>query len=148
MYVVVCKQKLYESLYDNYINLLVGCSETSMGVAVKAAAATVAGKEALAMEAFASALLALPTCIADNLGLDASQLVSILKAKHAQGERTVGIDADEGSVACMRKKGVSESFQVKRQVLLSAAEAAEMVLRIDDIIKSAPRKRTTDRGYC
>ena len=32
-------------------------------------------------------------------------------------------------------------MQVKAQVLLSATEAAEMILRVDDIIKCAPRKR-------
>ncbi len=35
--------------------------------------------------------------------------------------------------------GIIESFQVKRQVLVSAAEAAEMILRVDNILKSAPR---------
>jgi len=33
---------------------------------------------------------------------------------------------------------------VKRQVLISAAEAAEMILRVDDIIKAAPRRRAPD----
>lgn len=33
------------------------------------------------------------------------------------------------------------SKQVKRQVLLSATEAAEMILRVDEIIKAAPRQR-------
>lgn len=31
--------------------------------------------------------------------------------------------------------------QVKRQVLLSATEAAEMILRVDEIIRAAPRQR-------
>lgn len=31
--------------------------------------------------------------------------------------------------------------QVKQQVLLSATEAAEMILRVDDIVKCAPRQR-------
>ena len=39
-------------------------------------------------------------------------------------------------------------LQVKRQVLISASEAAEMILRVDDIIKAAPRKRTEDHGQC
>lgn len=34
---------------------------------------------------------------------------------------------------------ITESFQVKRQMLLSASEAAEMILRVDNIIKAAPR---------
>jgi T-complex protein 1 subunit beta len=44
--------------------------------------------------------------------------------------------------------GVTESFQVKRQVLLSAAEAAEMILRVDDILKAAPRRRAPDNHPC
>ena len=44
-----------------------------------------------------------------------------------------------GCVGDMIELGVIESFQVKRQVLVSAAEAAEMILRVDDILKSAPR---------
>lgn len=32
-------------------------------------------------------------------------------------------------------------LQVKQQVLLSATEAAEQLLRVDNIIKSAPRQR-------
>lgn len=45
----------------------------------------------------------------------------------------------EAAIADMASLGVVESFQVKRQVLLSAAEAAEVILRVDDIIKAAPR---------
>ena len=46
---------------------------------------------------------------------------------------------ESGSVGDMVELGITESYQVKRQVLISAAEAAEMILRVDDILKSAPR---------
>ena len=45
----------------------------------------------------------------------------------------------KGLVGDMNMLGIMESFLVKRQVLLSAAEAAEMILRVDDIIKAPPR---------
>ena len=48
-------------------------------------------------------------------------------------------DMANGCVGDMVELGITESFQVKRQVLISAAEAAEMILRVDDIIKAAPR---------
>lgn len=51
---------------------------------------------------------------------------------------------DVGEVADMETNGITESFQVKCQVLCSAAEAAEMVLRVDDIVRAAPRQRTQD----
>lgn len=45
------------------------------------------GKKALAMEAFARALRQLPTIIADNGGYDGSDLISSLRAAHAQGAK-------------------------------------------------------------
>ena len=48
-------------------------------------------------------------------------------------------DMTKGCVGDMMLLGITESFQVKRQVLLSAAEAAEMILRVDNLLRSAPR---------
>ena len=45
----------------------------------------------------------------------------------------------QGIVGEMDTLGIIESYLVKRQVLMSAAEAAEMILRVDDIIKAPPR---------
>lgn len=55
---------------------------------------------------------------------------------------------ENGILGDMKDIGITESFVVKRQVLVSAAEAAEMILRVDCIIKSAPRQRVEDRGHC
>jgi len=125
-----------------------GCSETLMARAVMEAAGHVADKESLAMESFARALLMIPTIISDNAGYDSAQLVAELKAAHAEGKPTWGLNMEDGETGCMNEIGITESFQVKRQVLLSAAEAAEMILRVDDIIKAAPRRREQDRGHC
>lgn len=55
---------------------------------------------------------------------------------------------ENGKIGDMKELGITESFVVKRQVLLSASEAAEMILRVDNIIRCAPRKRVQDRGMC
>lgn len=125
-----------------------GCSEMLMAVAVLNAASKTPGKEAVAMEAFGRALQQLPTTIADNAGYDSAQLVSELRAAHVSNKNTFGLNMDKGQIGDMRELGITESFVVKRQVLLSAAEAAEMILRVDNIIKAAPRKRVQDRGFC
>ncbi|XP_017783611.1 PREDICTED: T-complex protein 1 subunit beta [Nicrophorus vespilloides] len=126
-----------------------GCSEMLMAVAVQEAAAKTPGKEAVAMEAFARALQQLPTIIADNAGYDSAELVSELRAAHANDSKsTKGLNMDKGEVGDMKTLGITESFVVKRQVLLSASEAAEMILRVDNIIKAAPRRRVEDRGHC
>jgi len=118
-----------------------GCSEMLMANAVMEKAKTTPGKEAMAMEAFAKALQTLPTTISDNAGYDSSKLVSHLRAEHAQGNATAGLDMDKGTVGNMVTLGITESFKVKSQVVASASEAAEMILRVDDILKSAPRQR-------
>jgi len=119
-----------------------GCTEVRMARAVDLRAPNVPGKRALAMEAFARALRAIPAIIADNGGYDASELVSKLRAAHATGSQRAGLDMAKGDVALdVTALGVRESFLSKLHVVTSAAEAAEMILRVDDIVKCAPRKR-------
>merc|ERR1712172_352937 len=110
--------------------------------------ATASGKEARAMDAFANALRQLPGIIAENGGYDSAQLVSELKAAHHAGKSTMGLNMYEGKIDCMSGLGITESFSVKRQVLVQASEAAEMILRVDNILKAAPRPRKEDRGHC
>jgi chaperonin GroEL (HSP60 family) len=118
-----------------------GCLEMLMATAIDRQVPQVAGKAALAMEAFSRALRQLPTIIADNAGLDSSELVTQLRAAHASGLKNSGLDVVNGCVGDMWALGVRESYKSKLQVLVSAAEAAEMILRVDDIIKCAPRER-------
>ncbi|KAJ3112267.1 T-complex protein 1 subunit beta [Phlyctochytrium bullatum] len=121
-----------------------GCSEMLMAKAVDEVAAVTSGKKAIAVESFARALRQLPTILADNAGYDSSELITRLKAAHNEGKSTYGLDMYNGVVGDMAALGITESFKLKRQVLLSASEAAEMILRVDDIIRAAPRKRTRE----
>jgi T-complex protein 1 subunit beta len=118
-----------------------GCTEVLMAQAVDKEAPSIPGKKALAMEAFARALRQMPTIVADNGGYDSAELVTQLRAAHAAGNDSYGLDMYNGKIACMDELGVRESFKSKLQVLMSASEAAEMILRVDDIIKCAPRQR-------
>ncbi|KAK6020921.1 T-complex protein 1, beta subunit [Ostertagia ostertagi] len=68
-----------------------GASEVHMSTAVAMESHKVAGKEALAVEAFARALAQLPTIICDNAGLDSADLVTRLRAEHANGHHNMGI---------------------------------------------------------
>eukprot|EP01113_Clastostelium_recurvatum_P019843 TRINITY_DN2349_c0_g1_i3.p1 TRINITY_DN2349_c0_g1~~TRINITY_DN2349_c0_g1_i3.p1 ORF type:complete len:535 (-),score=135.41 TRINITY_DN2349_c0_g1_i3:217-1821(-) len=118
-----------------------GCSETLMSKAIDELAKTTPGKKALAMESFSRALRQIPTIIADNAGYDSSELVTQLRAAHYRGETTSGLNMKDGSVGDVQALGIVESFKVKQQILVSAAEAAEMIIRVDDILRAAPRKR-------
>jgi len=118
-----------------------GCSEMLMSNAIQEEALRTPGKEAVAMEGFSAALRVLPTTIADNAGYDSSELVAKLRAEHKLGHATMGLDMDAGAVADVKELGITESYKVKSQVVISASEAAEMILRVDSILKSAPRQR-------
>ena len=100
------------------------------------------GKASLAMEAFGRALRKIPTIICDNAGMDAAGVITQLRAAVAQDENSKkGVDVMTGGIGDMSERRVFESLKVKRQVVLSATEACEMILRVDDIIKCAPRER-------
>ncbi|PIO75741.1 T-complex protein 1, beta subunit [Teladorsagia circumcincta] len=125
-----------------------GASEVLMSTAVGMESHKVAGKEALAVEAFARALSQLPTIICDNAGLDSADIVTRLRAEHANGHHNMGIDIVNGTITDVVKLGVIESFNVKLCMVSSAAEAAEQILRVDNIIKCAPRARPADHRPC
>merc|ERR1711988_1590147 len=118
-----------------------GATEMLMAQAVEEASKKVSGKQVLAMEAYAKALRMMPMHIADNAGYDSAKLVAALRAKHYEGEYIWGLEMDTGTIADMRALGICEAFKVKSQVLLSSSEAAEMILRVDDIVQCAPRQR-------
>lgn len=120
-----------------------GSAEMNMANAVDTAAYNTAGKKQIAVEAFARALRALPTILADNAGLDGSDLVAKLRKAVHDGMTSSGLDLlrPGGGIADMRELGVIESYKLKRAVVSSASEAAELLLRVDNIIRSAPRRR-------
>merc|ERR1719310_2302208 len=93
------------------------------------------------MESFAKAIMQVPSIIADNAGLDSAELNGQLRAAHMRGEHTMGLDCTRGIVGDMATLGIMESFKSKMSQLCAAAEAAEMVIRVDDIIRNAPRQR-------
>ena len=119
-----------------------------MADAVDQLALDTQGKERYAIESFARALRTIPTILADNAGFDSSDLVAKLRALHAKGKGTMGINMNTGTVDCMQACNITESFHSKMQSLVSAHEAAEVIVRVDQIIRTAPRqRREPDHGH-
>ncbi|KAF2861145.1 T-complex protein 1 subunit beta [Piedraia hortae CBS 480.64] len=134
---------LSQTVANPRVTLGGGCAEMLMSKAVDNAAKQVAGKKALAVEAFSKALRQLPTILADNAGLDSADLVARLRKAIYAGQKTAGLDlmSPAGGIIDMSEAGVLESYKLKRAVVSSASEAAELLLRVDNIIRAAPRKR-------
>jgi T-complex protein 1 subunit beta len=105
-----------------------GCAEMLMAKAVEGAATRVEGKKQMAVSSFAVALRQLPTILADNAGLDSSDLVARLRKAIYDGMSTYGLDlmTPGGGIADMRDLGVIEAHKLKKAVVSSASEAAEV----------------------
>ncbi len=114
-----------------------GAPEAELAKRLREFAVKVGGREQLAIEAFAEALEAVPTTLAENAGLDPIDVLVELRSKHEKaGTPWYGIDVFSGKISDMRKLNVLEPVRVKQQVVKSASEAASMILRIDDVIAS------------
>ncbi|NHJ03001.1 MAG: thermosome subunit, partial [Candidatus Heimdallarchaeota archaeon] len=77
-----------------------------------------------------------PRSLAENAGMDPIDVLVELRAAHDKGNKNSGIDVNTGKTVDALQTGIIEPLRVKRQALRSAREAAELVLRIDDVIQS------------
>lgn len=113
-----------------------GAPEIAMAKKLKDYADSISGREQLAVNAFAEALEIVPKTLAENAGLDSIDSLVDLRAAH-ENSAVMGLDVFTGKVADMKEAGVIEPKRVKKQAIQSASEAAEMILRIDDVIASS-----------
>ena len=111
-----------------------GAPEVELASRLRDYADGVEGREQLAVEAFADALELIPRTLAENAGLDSIDSLVDLRAAHEGGDVEAGLDVYSGDVVNTLDAGVVEPAHAKRQAISSAAEAANLVLKIDDII--------------
>jgi archaeal chaperonin len=97
-------------------------------------AKTLSGREQLAVEKFAEAIESIPLALARNAGMNPIDAITQLRAKHSAGEKYVGVDVIGGEIGDMEKIDVVEPLKVKEQVIKSATETANMILRIDNVV--------------
>jgi thermosome len=118
--------------------LVTGGGSSAMEVALKLRdyAASIGGREQIAIDAFANALEVVPTALSENAGLDPIDVLIELRQAHKSGKIYAGINVFTGKVIDMKKEKVLEPIRVGRQAITSATDAAVMILRIDDVIAS------------
>ncbi len=134
------------ALTQGYILPGGGAPEAEIARELRAYAEKVGGREQLAITAFAEAVEVIPKTLAENAGLDPIDIIVELRARHEAGDKNYGVDVFEGGVADMMKRGVVEPAKVKAQAIKSASEAAEMILRIDDVIAAKKLSREDSKG--
>ncbi len=117
-----------------------GAPEAETAARILKWAEKLTGREQLAAQKFGEAMESIPTALASNAGMDPIDSQVELRAKHAEGGTWFGIEARDAKVKDMYKEQVFEPVSVKEQIIKSAAEAAAMILRIDDVIAAGRSK--------
>ncbi|MGC8623100.1 MAG: thermosome subunit beta [Candidatus Micrarchaeia archaeon] len=124
-----------------------GSIEIDLANKLREYAAGVGGREQLAIQEFAEAVEIIPKILADSAGMDPIDTLVQLRSKHKNKDGKVyGVNIYEGAIADMNKLGVIEPLKVKEQAIASASEAAEIILRIDDMISSKSRPPAGGEG--
>jgi thermosome len=113
-----------------------GAPEIRVAENLRQYASALEGREQLAIRAFAEAVEAIPLTLAENAGFDPVDSLAGLRAKHGQGKMNFGLNINTGEPDDMLVQGIVEPLKVKIQAIKSAAEAATMVLRVDDVISA------------
>jgi thermosome len=114
-----------------------GASEVAVADTLRTYSNTIGGREQLAIQKFADALEIIPKVLAESAGMDAIDTLVQLRNRHRTKEGSVyGVDIFKNSVGDMNRLGVYEPLRIKEQAIYSASEAAEIILRIDDMISS------------
>ncbi|MEX2701923.1 MAG: thermosome subunit beta [Candidatus Baldrarchaeota archaeon] len=123
-----------------------GAPEIEIARKLREYAETLSGREQLAVKAFAEAIEVVPRTLAENAGLDPIDMLVELRARHEKGEWWTGINLVSGKIDDMRKLDVWEPASVKKQAIKSASEAAQMILRIDDVIAASELEKEKEKG--
>jgi len=111
-----------------------GSTAVELAMRLRDYAASVGGREQIAIDAYASALEVIPTALAENAGQDPIDILINMRKAHKDGKIHAGVNVYTGKVVDMMDQKVIEPIRVNRQAINSATDAAVMILRIDDVI--------------
>ena len=119
-----------------------GSPEMEVAQKLRKYADTVGGREQLAVNAFADAVEIIPRTLAESAGMDSIDTLVKLRQKHeGKNGSTFGVYVEKARVEDLWGKGVVEPLKIKTQAIQSASEAAELILRIDDVIAGTKSSR-------
>jgi len=113
-----------------------GAPEIEMSLKLAERAREIEGLHSYCYRAFADALEIIPYTLAENAGLNPIQTVTELRNKHAQGEKSFGINVRKGCVTNILEENVIQPLLVTTSAISLAAECVRSILKIDDIVQT------------
>jgi len=119
-----------------------GAVEMAVAHALTEKSKSMTGVEQWPYRAVVQALEVIPRTLAQNCGANVIRTLTTLRAKHAAGEKTWGIDGETGEIVDMNVLKIWEPLSVKLQTYKTAIETAILLLRIDDIVSGSKKKES------
>merc|ERR1712198_802664 len=113
-----------------------GAPETEVSRELMLHANTLTGADAYCFKAFAEALEIIPYTLAENAGLNPIGTVTELRNRHAQGEKTAGINVRKGAITNILEENVVQPLLVSTSAITLASETVRSILKIDDIVNT------------
>jgi len=127
-----------------------GATEMELARRLRDYGAKETGLEQYAMEKFAESLEVVPWILAENGGLNSTDMISSLYAAHAAGSLKAGVDIEQGGITDMTAADVWDLLTTKYWAIKLATGAACTVLWVDQIIMAkqpgGPKGRPADGG--
>lgn len=123
-----------------------GATEMAVSVKLEEKAKLLEGVEQWPYRSAAEAMEVIPRTLVQNCGGNAIKILTQLRAKHANGEHSFGIDGESGKVVDMKDYGIWEPTAVKLQTIKTAIESACLLLRVDDIVSGLSKNKGQQGG--
>ncbi|KAI1275804.1 T-complex protein 1 [Xylaria sp. FL0933] len=123
-----------------------GATEMAVSVRLGQLARNIEGVQQWPYKAVAEALEVIPRTLVQNAGASPVRVLTELRAKHAEGKSSWGINGDTGTIVDMKEYGIWEPEAIKLQSIKTAIEAACLLLRVDDICSAKKAQQVGGAG--
>jgi chaperonin GroEL (HSP60 family) len=118
-----------------------GCTEMAIAKTVKEKASQIAFREQIVIQKFAEAIEEIPLTIARNAGMNVIDTLAELRLKNylsnGNASSIYGVDAIERRIKVMFPYVIEPSV-VKEQIIKTAVEVTNMLIRVDDVLMAKP----------
>jgi archaeal chaperonin len=125
-----------------------GSVEAMIAAKIRTRANLVSGRKQLVIQKFANALEEIPLTIARNAGMSEIDTLTQLRSKHSMSYNNnnkfnwYGINPIGRKIEEMLSKGIIEPSVVKEQIIKTAVEVTNLLIRIDDVLMAKPTMQT------
>ncbi|KAL8799868.1 MAG: hypothetical protein Q9182_005575 [Xanthomendoza sp. 2 TL-2023] len=121
-----------------------GATEMAVSVRLAQLAKEVEGVQQWPYKAVAEAMEVIPRTLVQNSGSSPIRVLTKLRAKHAEGQHTWGIDGHNGNLVDMKQQQsrYDVPISMNRGNLLIEFQAACLLLRVDDICSAKSAKQS------